>query len=189
MFTQRALTRFLLTLTLQRNYLNPLGLNDIFISKIDASANFEWAKSIGSTERDFGFSIACDENGNVYTTGLFQGTADFDPGEEIFNLPVAGEDDMFISKLSGKGTMVTIPAHENIPGVNIYPNPSNGWITIKQRNISQLTIISSTGEMVYKRMSVLPVSQHDLSGLCNGIYLVGLSNDRDIQNYKLIIAK
>ena len=76
---------------------------DIFISKLDASGNFVWAKRMGGANNDQGYSIALDDSGNVYTTGFFQGTADFDPGFGIFNLSGGG---MFISKLDSAGNFI-----------------------------------------------------------------------------------
>jgi hypothetical protein len=52
-------------------YLTSAGSANIFISKLDASGNFVWAKSMEGLESDFGFSIATDTFGNVYTTGFF----------------------------------------------------------------------------------------------------------------------
>jgi uncharacterized protein (TIGR02145 family) len=79
---------------------------DIFISKLDASGNFVWAKQLGGTSGDFGYSIAVDASGNVYTTGDFEGTADFDPGQGTFNLTSVGNVDIFISKLDASGNFV-----------------------------------------------------------------------------------
>jgi len=42
--------------------------------------------------------VAAD--GTVYTTGYFQGTADFDPGGGAFNLTSLGSEDVFLSKLN-----------------------------------------------------------------------------------------
>jgi uncharacterized repeat protein (TIGR01451 family) len=59
-----------------------------------------WAKQLGGTGDDEGKSIAVDATGNVYTTGSFIGTADFDPGLGAQNLISAGLGDVFVSKLS-----------------------------------------------------------------------------------------
>jgi len=86
--------------------LTSAGVQDIFISKLDASGNFVWAKSIGEISTDIGYSIAIDVSGNVYTAGYFYGTADFDPGAGTFNLTSAGGQDIFISKLDASGNFV-----------------------------------------------------------------------------------
>jgi len=71
--------------------LTSAGREDIFISKLDANGNYLWVKGMGGSEVDQGYSIAVDREGNVYTTGYFQGTADFDPGPDIADLVSAGE--------------------------------------------------------------------------------------------------
>ena len=82
------------------------GSNDIFISKLDASGDFVWAKQMGGSESDSGYSIITDGAGNVFTTGVFVGTADFDPGPDSFNLTSSGGNDIFISKLDASGDFV-----------------------------------------------------------------------------------
>ncbi|HKR07092.1 MAG TPA: SBBP repeat-containing protein, partial [Bacteroidia bacterium] len=86
--------------------LTSAGSNDVFISKLDASGNFVWAKQIGGTSPDFGNSIALDGSGNVYITGIFLGTVDFDPAAAIFNLTASGSNDVFISRLDAAGNFV-----------------------------------------------------------------------------------
>ncbi|MCU0440483.1 MAG: SBBP repeat-containing protein [Raineya sp.] len=83
-----------------------LGSNDIFVSKLDASGNFIWAKKMGGSNDDTGYGIAVDASGNVYTTGYFQGTADFDPGAGTFNLTSSYDSDIFVSKLDANGNFV-----------------------------------------------------------------------------------
>jgi gliding motility-associated-like protein len=79
---------------------------DIFISKIDINGNFVWAKSMGGTDTDNGFAIAVDAVGNVYTTGLFNNTVDFDPGTGTFNITSLGSAEIFVSKLDTDGNFV-----------------------------------------------------------------------------------
>ena len=80
---------------------------DIFVCKLDTSGNLVWAKSMGGMGTDEGFDIALDASGNVYTTGKFTGTADFNPAMPTFNLTSAGgtlDADIFVSKLSPTGS-------------------------------------------------------------------------------------
>lgn len=79
---------------------------DVFISKLDASGNFVWAKSIGGVASDEGSSIDVDPSGNVYTTGYFQGTADFDPGAGVYSLSFVSSQDVFVLKLDTSGNFV-----------------------------------------------------------------------------------
>jgi hypothetical protein len=84
------------------------GSNDIFIQKLDGAGNFLWANVMGGTSVDFGRSITTDVNGNVYLTGRFNGTADFDPGVGILNLTSNGSDDIFIQKFDGNGNFLWV---------------------------------------------------------------------------------
>ena len=75
------------------------GSSDVFIQKLGPNGNFIWAKSIGGASSDGGASSTIDGSGNVYTTGYFSDTADFDPGIATFNLTSNGGADIFIQKL------------------------------------------------------------------------------------------
>jgi hypothetical protein len=79
---------------------------DVFIAKFDASGNFIWAKNLSGNGSDNGLSIALDVSGNVYTTGNFMDTVDFDPGSGMVKLISAGNYDVFISKLDSAGNFV-----------------------------------------------------------------------------------
>src|SRR5258705_4310265 len=88
--------------------LTAIGLEDAFVLKMNAVGNIVWAKQFGGSSSDFGRSIAVDASGNVYTTGGFNGTVDFDPGPAIVNLSSAGGWDIFISKLNASGNFVWV---------------------------------------------------------------------------------
>jgi hypothetical protein len=86
--------------------LTSTGELDIFISKLDTNGDFVWAKGIGGAIEDRGYGLSIDTSGNVYTTGFFQGTVDFDPGPGTFDLINASGYDIFISKLDTNGNFV-----------------------------------------------------------------------------------
>ena len=82
------------------------GHYDGYILKLDANGNFQWAISFGSIRYDVVFKIAVDDFGNVYTTGAFTGTVDFDPGPGIYMLSNADTTPVsFIMKLDPSGNL------------------------------------------------------------------------------------
>lgn len=78
---------------------------DVFISKLDASGNFVWAKNVsgGGDEKPVGLDL--DNAGNVYVTGNFLNTADFDPSASVFNLVPSnnGQNNTFVLRLDPSG--------------------------------------------------------------------------------------
>lgn len=83
------------------------GLNDVAIIKFDSTGNFKWARRIGGTQNDVSESVAVDAAGNVFTTGTFFGTADFNPGTGVYNLTTKGLNDLFLSKLDSAGNFIS----------------------------------------------------------------------------------
>jgi len=78
--------------------------NDIFVSKLDENGVFQWAKSYGSDEvLDEGTGISTDTAGNVYVTGVFLLTTDFNPGGSKGQVSSIGNRDVFVLKLAGNG--------------------------------------------------------------------------------------
>ena len=82
------------------------GGQDVFISALNYSGNFLWAKQIGGYGDDAANSIAADLAGNVYTIGSFKDTVDFDSGPSTFNLTAAAFSSIFISKLNVGGNFM-----------------------------------------------------------------------------------
>jgi beta-propeller repeat-containing protein len=81
-----------------------------FVLKLNDLGNFSWARAFvgagsnnnpGNSEAN---AIAVDGSGNVYSTGTFHGTVDFNPGSAAYTLsdPHGG----FVSKLSSSGAFV-----------------------------------------------------------------------------------
>jgi hypothetical protein len=59
----------------------------IFEHSFAQTPKWLWAIGIrGINNEEIGYSKAVDDSGNIYTTGTFIGTVDFDPGAGVFNL-------------------------------------------------------------------------------------------------------
>ncbi|MEO6131528.1 MAG: SBBP repeat-containing protein [Saprospiraceae bacterium] len=150
------------------------GSTDIFISKIDASGNFTWVKIIGAGFEDSGYSLAVDASGNVFTTGSFIGTVDFDPDAGIENLTSAGANsyDIFILKL-GMTTGIEKIIHNN--NFSVYPNPSNDFITLQTRDEQAdifYNITDLTGKLILRGKINTLSTYIEISGLSTGLYFV-----------------
>lgn len=83
--------------------LNCEGTFDIYIQKLDIDGNLLWVKSFGNSGEDIAYSIQVDNDNNIYITGQFEHTIDFDPGVGVFNLTSNGGEDAFILKLNSDG--------------------------------------------------------------------------------------
>jgi len=83
--------------------LSSAGSSDIFVLKLDSSGGYVWAKRIGASSADYGYALTCDTSGNLYVTGNFSGTVDFDPGPLIYNMSPGG---LFVLKLSPSGSFL-----------------------------------------------------------------------------------
>ncbi len=77
---------------------------DIFVSQYQTDGSYGWTQTVGGTENDYGYSLAVDDSGNIYVTGLFRGTVDFDPTSGTDSHSSNGSGDIFISQYQTDGS-------------------------------------------------------------------------------------
>lgn len=82
-----------------------IGYNDCFVQKLDPMGNVSWTATFGGNFTDYITWADTDENSNTYSTGLFNGTVDFDPGPGVSNLIHPGNA-VFVQKLDENGELV-----------------------------------------------------------------------------------
>lgn len=65
-----------------------------------------WARGHIGTQDTFSEGVTTDASGNVFTTGSFDNTTDFDPGPGVLNLTATGSvSDIYLSKLNANGDL------------------------------------------------------------------------------------
>ncbi len=79
------------------------GKGDAFLCQFDANGSFQWALTWGGPDWDNSNCVAVDLGGNVYVTGYFAGTVDFDPGPGVDEHAATGSLDAFLSKFDQNG--------------------------------------------------------------------------------------
>jgi hypothetical protein len=79
-------------------YMQSKANADLFILALNKSGEFIWARSVGGSGNENGRAIktSLNSNGNIYISGAFQNTVDFDPGPEEAFLKSNGSYDMFL---------------------------------------------------------------------------------------------
>lgn len=82
------------------------GIWDCFVMELDPTQNLVWINQIGGIGRDAQFGLTVDDLGNIYTTGGFSSTVDFDPGIGVYNQTCTQDNDLFVQKLDASGNFV-----------------------------------------------------------------------------------
>ncbi|MFM6039563.1 MAG: SBBP repeat-containing protein [Sphaerospermopsis kisseleviana] len=90
--------------------LTSAGGSDGFITKLDSSGKFLWAKKLGGTSYDSAHGITVDSSGNTYITGSFNGIATFGN----ITLTSTGNDNAFITKLDSSGKFLWAQKFDSI---------------------------------------------------------------------------
>jgi len=81
------------------------GAGDIFISRYSSAGTYQWARAWGGTGNDAAFGITMDATGNIFVTGKYESTVDFDPGGATDNHTSNGLSDAFLSRFTSAGAL------------------------------------------------------------------------------------
>ncbi len=95
----------------------------VFLSKLDSSGNYVWAKQFGTlTTKEDGRQVALDGSGNVHLSGYTwtNSEVDYDPGAGVINLT---DKEMFLVKLDSSGNLA--PGGFNAPTGSITVSPTS----------------------------------------------------------------
>lgn len=108
-------------------YKTALGVEDVFVSKLDSSGKLVWMKQFGSVSLDQSSSITADVQGNSYVSGTFYETLDFDPGPGVVNLsPKNGV--IFVMKLDSDGNLLWVRQYQARSSLTITLDPSDNLL-------------------------------------------------------------
>lgn len=78
------------------------GSTDIFLIKFDSTGTYRWGYGIGGPSTDVGYGVSSDSLNNVWLTGYFRSTVDFDPTSSSTSL-TARNRDAFFTKFDASG--------------------------------------------------------------------------------------
>lgn len=94
------------------------GGADIFLAKYDSLGNYLWAHHFGTGFlTDEGDRIAIDSSGNIFLTGMFGSTVDFDPSANTNSISSPGSNrSRFLAKYDPDGNFIAVKHVGNAVG-------------------------------------------------------------------------
>ncbi|WP_338359917.1 T9SS type A sorting domain-containing protein, partial [Yeosuana marina] len=167
--------------------LTSAGGFDIFIQKRDASGNYVWTISLGGILDELALGISVDASGNIYTTGVFQDTVDFDPGAGTANLTSMGNSDIFVLKMNE----ATLGIEEGKFGSEllVYPNPIKDSFSIDLGHVYENTNVSIAdinGRQIISKSFYQTQTINFPFNASAGIYLVEVNSGAKKSVFKLV---
>lgn len=162
-----------------------------FILRLDPLGNFDWVKQVGQGSSFALNSLAFDRFGNLFTTGSFAGTVDFDPDYGVSNLSVIGSYDAFVHKLSKSQLVTSIKTQSpDDKALHIFPNPTAGIAYVQSdqllvNGVCKLLDVNGRVLLENKNLSGLRF-QLDISQQASGLYILEISDPNVIHRIKLV---
>ena len=145
---------------------------------------------MGGSGDDKALLSAVDDNGSLYTVGIFSGTADFDPDTGTYYFTSAGGTDMFISKIFDCPAGVE---NKVIPdGLTISPNPADDRVLLKiasskLQDNSLVCIYTLQGQLLSEnRMDLSREKELNIQNLPPGIYVLKVILEHSVRTGKII---
>ncbi|MCB9284288.1 MAG: T9SS type A sorting domain-containing protein [Lewinellaceae bacterium] len=128
------------------------GSEDMFLMKLDPLGALLWVRQIGGQQNDLCTSLFLDTDQNLFFTGSFEETADFDPGTGVFDLTSAGGSDLFTAKWA----VSTVAASDRaLPTpVALFPNPTTGRFTLDLGSTYQevtIEVMNTSGQVIQRQ--------------------------------------
>ncbi len=152
------------------------GNFDVYVSEFTRSGNFVTAYCFGGGSGASCYSMAVDQDNNIYTCGTFSGSVDFDPSNEDYSLSSRGSEDIFVHKM-GRGYLSTANSMSLTEVCSVYPNPATNELSVTGiPTATNYRILTVTGNSV--QTGLLPKGSCTivLPNISAGMYILEMTS-------------
>jgi len=159
---------------------------DGFILQLSPDGHYLWSTRMWAGAISSYYSLALNDNNDLFTTGVFRLQMDLDPGS-VSQIVTSSQDRFFIQKLNPPAVLSVSEISES--SVSVYPNPSDGFINVAfdslqesvRYEIYQLNgEIVDSGELRNAQEAYLELPER------TGIYLLKLYFDDNLKHFKIV---
>lgn len=166
------------------------GDDDFFVGKIDGNSTFLWSKSIGSSSWDIAYGIKIGPLNEIYTTGTFTGSVDFDFTTNTDHLNRGSGYTVFTTKWDNSNAL-SITEATNTVASTLFPNPAKEKVNVRFPNSMhtvETTLLNISGDVLFqKKYQNVDMITLELPNLSNGIYFLNVKSNLLNETQKLII--
>ena len=158
-----------------------------FVEKLDSNGDIVWVESITGSYMCESKDIYVDNNDVVYVSGVYRGTVDFDWSSGVDTIPSKGFRDGYLMKLkdpfAGLNSIV-----DNQLDATIYPNPTNGDVTLNFDNNDELSvrIVDLNGKVLLEEKNVQQSGQNFNINGKPGVYFMEVASVDSKKVFKVI---
>lgn len=154
-----------------------------FVSKYDSLGNIQWSRDMNTQ----GTAMKADSFGNLYLTGSFEGTVDFNPGSGGYYKSSVGDWNAYVLKLTSTNTGI-----ESVKSfdVTVSPNPNAGQVVLTVPLAAKFKLFNSHGQLVYATdlISGKNTIEFPLS-ITSGLYLYSVITKQGEASGNMILSR
>lgn len=151
------------------------GFGNFFILILDSVANYKWFGNMGGPSRlDWANSskLVLNRFGEIFSTGSFGGTIDFDPSLFSYYLN-SSRANMFLHKMGPLTTSLLDEKKSN--NYKVFPNPTFDILNIYKMKEGNIVIITDQSGIITYKSNILPHKNFiDVSSFKPGIYTISI---------------
>ena len=142
-------------------------------------------------------SLMQASNGKLYGMSTYGGASnygtffEYDPASETFTKKldfngINGGRPYYSALIETDGN-VGINTTGDKSNIYVYPNPSNGILSIEGQNIKSVSIMDLSGKIVFKRTITGGKTTLDLNNLPKSLYFIRIESEKEVRVKKLIL--
>ncbi len=151
--------------------------SDIFITKYNSDGSYGWSRTFGSSDTNYehGRGITVNDSGEVFVSGIFHGTVDFDGTAGVDNITATNTSDIYLTKYNDDGSY-----EWTIKGSGF----GSGWwgtdiewysdgVIMVEENTGAITRYDGLGDVVWSRSASSNIQGRNIAIYGTNVYTAG----------------
>ncbi|MFT4599883.1 MAG: hypothetical protein ACI857_000061 [Arenicella sp.] len=158
------------------------ALYDAFLLKLDTAGNYVWGGVYHGNSLEHPARMVLDNQNNIYLTGFFEGSCDFDPSDGSHELQTSGRSIYTAKFIEG---YASIPESSDIQDLMIYPNPCKEFCYLNSiETIEKVQLFNQFGQEI--KTVILQENRMDISFLAQGVYVLKVYSENGTYTTQLV---